>query len=123
MLISRQNKFKGFISIDELTIKTKSGSDIKREVMVRLDAVAAVVFNTKTQKFLFVSQYRPGSNSEILEIAAGTLDIPGEDPRDAMKREIDEELGYETDTIKLVDECYVSPGGTTELITIYYCEV
>lgn len=40
-----------------------------------------------------------------------------------MKREIDEEIGYKTDSIQLVDECYTSPGGTNEIITIYYCEV
>ena len=45
------------------------------------------------------------------------------DPRDAMIREIDEEIGYETDNIVLIDECYMSPGGSSEVITIYYCDV
>ena len=123
MILNRQNKYKGFISVDEITIKTRSGKEVKREVMVRKDAVSAVVFDTKKKMFVFVSQLRPGSNSEILEIVAGTLDIDGEDPRDAMEREIDEEIGYKTDSIILIDECYMSPGGSTEVITIYYCEV
>ena len=91
--------------------------------MVRKDAVAGVVYDTKKKKFIFVNQYRPGSNTEILEIVAGTLDVEGEDPRDAMIREIDEEIGYETDNIVLIDECYMSPGGSSEVITIYYCDV
>jgi ADP-ribose pyrophosphatase len=66
---------------------------------------------------------RPGSNSEILEIVAGTLDKENEDAREAMIREIDEEIGYKTDKITLIDECYMSPGGSTEKISIYYCEV
>lgn len=123
MILNRENKYKGFISIDELTLKSRSGKEIKREVMVRKDAVAAIVYDTKKDKFIFVSQWRPGSNSDILEIVAGTLDIPGEDPREAMVREIDEEIGYKTDSIVLIDECYMSPGGTTEVISIYYCEV
>ena len=91
--------------------------------MVRKDAVAGVVYDTLKNKFIFVNQYRPGSNTEIIEIAAGTLDIEGEDPREAMIREIDEEIGYKTDKIVLIDECYMSPGGSSEVITIYYYEV
>lgn len=123
MVTNRERKYKGFINIDELTVKTRSGNEVKREVMVRKDAVAGVVYDTKLKKFIFVNQWRPGSNTEILEIVAGTLDIEGEDPREAMIREIDEEIGYKTDKIVLIDECYMSPGGSSEIITIYYCEV
>lgn len=120
---SRQEKYKGFISIDELTLKTKSGKNVKKELMVRKDAVASVVYNTITKKFIFVNQWRPGANSELLEIVAGTLDVDGENKEDAIIREIDEEIGYKTDSIILLDECYPSPGGSTEFISIYYSEV
>lgn len=123
MVTNRERKYQGFINIDELTIKTRSGKEVKRQVMVRKDAVAGVVYDTSKKKFIFVNQYRPGSNSEIVEIVAGTLDVEGEDPREAMIREIDEEIGYKTDSIVLIDECYMSPGGSSEVITIYYCEV
>ena len=123
MVTNRERKYKGFINIDELTVKTRSGKEVKRELMVRKDAVAGIVYDTNMKKFIFVNQWRPGSNSEIIEIPAGTLDTEGEDPREAMMREIDEEIGYKTDTIVLVDECYMSPGGSSEVISIYYCEV
>lgn len=123
MITNRETKYKGHFKVDEISLKSRSGKDIKREVLVRKDAVASVVYDTKKDKFIFVNQWRPGSNSEILEIVAGTLDVPGEDPREAMIREIDEEIGYKTDDIKLIDECYMSPGGTTEIISIYYSEV
>lgn len=123
MLTNRERKYKGFINIDELTVKTRSGKEVKREVMVRKDAVAGIVYDTKKKVFIFVNQWRPGSNQEIIEIVAGTLDVEGEDPRDAMVREIDEEIGYKTDKIVLIDECYMSPGGSSEIITVYYCEV
>jgi ADP-ribose pyrophosphatase len=123
MIIDSKNKYKGFISIDELTVKTRSGKEVKRELMVRKDGVASVVYDKVKKKFIFVNQWRPGSNSEIIEIVAGTLDVEGEDPKEAMTREIDEEIGYKVDNIILLDECYVSPGGTTELISVYYSEV
>jgi ADP-ribose pyrophosphatase len=124
MIVDRKNKYKGgFLDIDELTVKTKKGSEVKREVMVRKNAVAALVYDTSKEEYVLASQWRPGAASDLIEVVAGTLDKPGEDPRDAMKREIMEEIGYETDSIKLIDECYMSPGGTTEVITIYYAEV
>ena len=106
-----------------MTIKTKSGKDVKREVMVRKNAVAALVYDKSTKKYIFVSQFRPGSSTDIIEIPAGVLDHGDEDKRDAISREIEEEIGYKSDSIKLIDECYISPGGTTEMITIYFVEV
>ena len=123
MIIDRKNKYKGYLNIDEITYKTNSGKEGKRELMVRQNAVAALLYDTVKEKYILISQWRPGSASDIVEIVAGTLDKPGEDPRDAMTREIDEEVGYATDTIKLIDECYMSPGGSSEVITIYFCEV
>lgn len=123
MVSNRQTKYKGYFKIDELIIKNSKGKEVKREVMVKKDAVASIVYDTIKKKFIFVSQYRPGSNSNLLELVAGTLDVPGEDPRECMSREIDEEVGYKVDSIKLIDECYMSPGAITEVITIYYCEV
>jgi len=40
-----------------------------------------------------------------------------------MMREVDEEIGYETDKIVLIDGMLYVPGGSSEVITIYYCEV
>ena len=122
MVINRENKYKGFLNIDELTIETKSGTEVKREVMYRRNAVAALVYDTVIDKYVFTIQFRPGSECELIEIPAGTLE-ENEDPIEAMKREILEEIGYKTDSIELIEECYVSPGGNTELMTIYYVEV
>ena len=123
MIIDRKPKYQGYLNIDEITYRTKSGKEGKRELMVRKNAVAALLYDTVKEKYILISQWRPGSASDIVEVVAGTLDKPGEDPRDAMIREIEEEVGYATDTIKLIDECYMSPGGSSEVITIYFCEV
>jgi hypothetical protein len=40
MVTNRERKYKGFINIDELTVKTKGGHEVKRELMVRY--IAAV---------------------------------------------------------------------------------
>jgi ADP-ribose pyrophosphatase len=123
MIVERTEKYKGFISVDELTVKTRSGKNVKRELMVRKDAVASIVYDTIKKKFIFVNQWRPGTNCEIIEAVAGTLDVIGEDKAEAIIREIDEEIGYKTDNIEFISEYYSSPGGSSEIITLYYCEV
>lgn len=121
--ISRKRVHEGYFTVDELMVKTKDGTIVSREVMNRKDGVCALVKDTKTGDFIFVKQYRPGTGDQLLEIPAGTLDIPGEDPKEAMIREIDEEIGYEVDEIELVTKCYMSPGGSTEMLHIYYATV
>jgi ADP-ribose pyrophosphatase len=123
MIKDRRVKYDGFLSIEELDVETRTGKIVQREVMQRPDAVAALVYDTIREEYIFVSQFRPGTGKEILEIVAGTLDKPGEDPELATKREILEEIGYLTDTIEKISEFYVSPGGSTEKISVFYCEV
>lgn len=121
--VSRKRVHNGYFTVDELMVETKDGTIVSREVMNRKDGVCALVKDTKTGDFIFVKQYRPGTGDQLLEVPAGTLDIPGEDPKEAMIREIDEEIGYKVDSIKLITNCYMSPGGSTEMLYIYLATV
>ncbi|NBO22632.1 NUDIX hydrolase [bacterium] len=122
MIQNVENKYKGWLNVDSVSVN-KKGKIVNYEVVNKKSAVAAVVYDTVKEKYIFVKQWRVGSTSDLIEVVAGTLDKNNEDPREAIKREILEEIGYETDYIKLLDEFYTSPGGTNEMVTIYYCEV
>lgn len=123
MIVDRQNKYGGYLKVDELTVKTRKGQNIQREVVDRPNAVAAVVYNTKTSKYIFVEQWRPGVSKNIIEVVAGLMDHDGEDARETIAREIHEEIGYKVDNVKLIDEFCTSPGMSTEIVTLFYCEV
>jgi ADP-ribose pyrophosphatase len=123
MILDSTNKYGGYLKVDELTYRNKRGQEVKREVMKRPNAVSALVFDTNKKVYIFVSQWRAGASSDVIEIVAGTLDHQNEDPREAISREIEEEIGYKVDKMKLLDEGWVSPGGTTEKISIYFAEV
>lgn len=123
MEIKRKTVHEGYFTVDELEIQTRNGEIVTREVMNRKDGVCALVIDTNTQEFIFVEQYRPGAGKRLLEVPAGTLDVPGEDPKDAMIREIDEEIGYEVDRIDYVCKNYMSPGGSTEMLYYYIAYV
>lgn len=111
--------FKKFTTVEELTVTHNDDThEIIRERVNKPDAVCAVV-RKKGDRFLFVKQYRPGSNSDLLELVAGKID-DGENALAAICREIEEELGYEVDKVeKLVPNFYVSPGYSTEQISIF----
>src|SRR5437867_3188210 len=121
-ITNREIAYNGHFKIIKYTVSDGENSEVY-ECFERGDAVAAVVWNTEKEKFLFTKQFRIGSKSDLLEIVAGTMDVEGETPDDAIKREMDEELGYVVDKITPITSVYVSPGGTSEKTHIFYIEV
>jgi ADP-ribose pyrophosphatase len=45
------------------------------------------------------------------------------DPAVTMRREIEEEIGYTVETLRLLNKFYLSPGGSSERIFLYYTSV
>ncbi len=48
---------------------------------------------------------------------------PDEGPEEAIRREVEEEVGYRLQQLTPIATFYVSPGGTSERIFLYYAEV
>ncbi len=113
--------FDGYVKLEEVTIKY-GDKEIKREVLKSGNSVSALIKDTVKNKYIFVSQYRPGSEGFMVEIVAGQID-EGEKPEQAMKREIMEETGYKVDSITHLKDFYTSPGRTNEIMSVFYVEV
>ena len=99
------------------------------EKMERGHSVAALIWNKDTEKVVLIEQFRyPTYQPEkhdsgwMIEVVAGMID-KGEEPQVAARRELIEEIGYQVDTLEYIDDFYVSPGGSTERIFLYYAEV
>ena len=92
----------------------------------RGDSVAAIVFNRDTQSIILCNQFRYPTYEKgpgwITEAVAGILE-GGENAEDAVRREVLEEIGYKIETVEPIAKFYVSPGGTSERILLYYAEV
>ncbi len=99
---------------------------VRRLVFERGDSVAAVVLHRDSRSLLFTEQFRfptLGKGSGWLtELVAGTID-DGEAPETALRREIEEELGYRVERLDHVTTFFVSPGGSSERIWLYCVEV
>lgn len=113
-------------NVKNYLVKTE-GAVLERDCFNRGNSVAALVYDTKKNVLLFTEQFRIGAMRKLLELVAGSLDIPGEIPEDAIKREIVEEIGYtfnpDKDRIQHLTTGFTSPGGCSEKISIYYIEV
>jgi nudix-type nucleoside diphosphatase (YffH/AdpP family) len=128
---SRRRLLDDFFKVDEAEVSFErfDGSmtpAVRRLVFERGDSVAAVVFDRDAQRLLLTEQFRfptlekgPGW---LIEIIAGMVEA-GEQPENSMRREIEEELGYRADRIEHIATVYVSPGGSSERIWVYYAEV
>ena len=73
MIIDRKPKYQGYLGIDEITYRTKSGKEGKKELMVRKNGVAALLYDTIKQKYILISQWRVGAASDVVEIVAGKV--------------------------------------------------
>ncbi|MBF9254162.1 NUDIX hydrolase [Pontibacter sp. 172403-2] len=117
----REKAYDGYFKIYKLTV-AQEGQTFTREQFERGSAVAALVYDTKTEHYVLTRQFRIGSESELVEVVAGMID-EGEQPEQSIKREIEEEIGYTVDHLEQLYTFYSSPGAATEKVTLYYAEV
>lgn len=72
----------------------------------------------QNNSILLVKQFRPALHDMTLEIPAGKLEY-GEDPAACGLRELNEETGYECDSLELVQHFVSTPGFCDENLWIY----
>jgi ADP-ribose pyrophosphatase len=123
--------FDDFFKIDEAVLKWERFDGTMSDTVRRLrfergDSVAAVVFNRDTRKVILVNQFRYPTYEKgsgwMSEVVAGVLETD-ESPETTIRREILEEIGYEVRDLVYISSFYVSPGGSTERIVLFYAEV
>jgi ADP-ribose pyrophosphatase len=97
-------------------------------VFERGDSVAALVFDPFQREVVLVEQFRlptagkGARNGWVIELPAGVV-RQNETPRDSIIRELREETGYQVSELEPIATFFVSPGGTSERIFLYYAEV
>ncbi|MBV9689741.1 MAG: NUDIX hydrolase [Ktedonobacteraceae bacterium] len=128
---SKRLIFNDFFKIQEVILRFlrfdgQMSKPVRRLVFERGDAVAAIILNRHTQKVILINQFRYPTYEKgpgwIYEVVAGILET-NEKPEEAMRREITEEIGYKCSDLTHIATFYVSPGGTSERIFLYYAEV
>ncbi|ANE50653.1 GDP-mannose pyrophosphatase NudK [Flavisolibacter tropicus] len=97
-----------------------------REVYDRGNGATILLYNKKKQTVVLTRQFRLPSylngNQEgyLIETCAGLLDE--DDPVACIRREAEEETGYQLEEVHKVFEAYMTPGAVTEILYFFVGE-
>jgi ADP-ribose pyrophosphatase len=106
------------ISVRVDVIEYGDGSTSEREVVEHPGAVAILAHDDR-HLFMVRQPREPVDEEALFELPAGKLDVPGEEPIDAARRELVEEVGIEAAEWRELKRIYTSPGFTNEEVHIF----
>jgi ADP-ribose pyrophosphatase len=83
-------------------------------------AVVPLLFDAEgAPSVVFVDQYRPAFDTNLLELPAGMRDVEGEPPEETARRELVEEVGFDAGQLTFLTEYYPSPGISDATMRVY----
>jgi len=120
-ILSEKELYKGPIfALNQYEVELPGGRRSVRDVLQH-NGASVIIPITADDKVVMVRQYREGSNSVLLELPAGKLDV-GEDPQLCALRELEEETGYKAAKIRLLFTTYPVAAYCTEKISVFLAE-
>ena len=97
-----------------------------REAYDRGNGATILLYNKENKTILLTRQFRLPSfingneSGMLIEACAGLLDK--DDPEDCIRRETQEETGYQIGAVQKIFEAYMSPGSVTEILHFFIGE-
>jgi nudix-type nucleoside diphosphatase (YffH/AdpP family) len=97
-----------------------------REAYDRGNGAVILLYNKEKKSVILTRQFRlptfinGNPDGMLIEACAGLLDQ--DNPEVAIKRETEEETGYQVTALKKIGEAYMSPGSVTELLYFFVAE-
>ena len=117
--IASENIFDGnLLHVRRDTVKLPNGKTATRE-WIKHPGASSVIPMLEDGSVILVKQYRYPVGKITLEVPAGKLDAPGEDPLCCARRELEEETGLNADHWQLLSRVVTTPGFCTERISIF----
>lgn len=121
-VLSKHTEFEGQImTVQQWIVTLPDGRQANREIVLHNGAAAVVPVDKKGYVSL-VKQHRVAIDQITLEIPAGKLDDPREDPFECAKRELEEETGLVAGKWQKMAHVVTTPGFCTERIAIYLAQ-
>lgn len=126
--------YKGFYQVEKIKLQHRLfqggwSKELDRELVVRLPAVAVLMYDAKQDQVVLIEQFRVGAMDHEegpwqLEMVAGMIDTL-ETPEQVAVRECEEESGaiIDQNDLELVCKYLVSSGGSDETLAIYCAPV
>jgi ADP-ribose pyrophosphatase len=128
-ILNKETLYAGFFRMEKYHLQHelfKGGLShpISRELFVRSDCVAVVLFDAERDSVVLIEQFRVGAIEKpintawLVEIVAGIIE-ENETMEVVAKRESLEEAGCDIQTLIPISTFYLSPGGSSEKITLF----
>lgn len=120
--ISRKEIFSGVaLHVVKDEILLPNGERSVREISLH-NGASAIIPILPDGRVIMERQYRYAHSRVMLEIPAGKLDTPDEDPLEAAKRELREETGAIAEKISFLGKIISAPALLNEVIYLYMAE-
>lgn len=117
-LLRRETAFAGKVWDIVRDTVTFGRGELVREYMAHTGAVVVLAVDD-ADRVLLINQYRQPIGTRDWELPAGLLDVPGEPPLEAARRELAEEADLVAAEWTQLASFHPSPGGSDELITVF----
>lgn len=133
-VVRSEELYKRFFRVEKVFLRHKLfnggwGKEIGRELFVRGEAVAVVLYDPEHDLIGMVEQFRIGAMNEpsgpwCYEVVAGMLE-EGESPEDVARRELIEEANVIPYRLEYICQYLSSPGGSDEKLHLYcgFCDL
>lgn len=99
-------------------VQMPGGRIAVREIIEHGGAVAVVAMDAD-DRMILLHQYRHAVGRRLWEMPAGLLDVAGEDPLEAARRELAEEAGLAAQEWGVLIDVVPSPGFSDESVRVY----
>lgn len=127
-ILAKEVVYPGFFRMEKYRLKHTLyaggwSEEISRELFVRGNCVAVLLYDPRTDKLVLIEQFRAGAilnpdRAWLVEIVAGAIE-EGETAEEVAYREAMEEAGCPIEQMKVINEFYTTPGGSSERITLF----
>lgn len=127
-VIAREIVYRGFFQLERYTLRHRlyaggMSGVLVRELLERGHAAAVLPYDPVRDEVVLIEQFRIGAlelpeGAWLREVVAGVIE-PGETAEDVVRREAREEAGCEIQQLEFITRFLVSPGGSSEQITLF----
>jgi ADP-ribose pyrophosphatase len=127
-ILEEKTAYDGFFKLKQFQLRHTLyqggwSKTISRELFHRGNCVAVILYDANRDEIIIIEQFRIGAvqmpeKAWLLEIVAGAIE-PGETAEEVALRESVEEAGCEVQELIKINDFYTSPGGTSELLSLF----
>ena len=127
-IFATRRAYDGFFKLDIVDFRYRRhdrawSRRLTREVFRRAPTAAVLPYDPRRDEVVLVEQLRPPALDDpagpwLIEAVAGIVE-PGESADDVVRREAREEAGLELGALEYLFDALLSPGGSTERISLF----